>query len=84
MNIARKLETVKTRYQRKKQKNINILEDSIIKNYLGIISSRKKVRNKFCFKVFPFSGAKMSCMVDHVKPTICDDKPDHVISLLSL
>ena len=56
----------------------------MVKNYMGIISSRKKIINKFCFKVRPFSGAKMSCMVDHVKPTICDDKPGHVISLLSL
>ena len=43
------------------------------------ISSRKKVRHKFLVKVRPFTGAKVSCMVDHVKPTIRDDKPDHVI-----
>ena len=43
------------------------------------ISSRKKVRHKFLVKVRPFTGAKVSCMVDHVKPTIGDDKPDHVI-----
>ena len=39
----------------------------------------KKVRHKFLVKVRPFTGAKVSCMVDHVKPTIRDDKPDHVI-----
>ena len=43
------------------------------------ISSRKKVRHKFLVKVRPFTGAKVSCMVDHVKPTIRDDKTDHVI-----
>ena len=43
------------------------------------ISSRKNVRHKFLVKVRPFTGAKVSCMVDHVKPTIRDDKPDHVI-----
>ena len=43
------------------------------------ISSRKKVRHKFLVKVRPFTGAKVSCMVDHVKPTIREDKPDHVI-----
>ena len=36
----------------------------------------KKVRHKFLVKVRPFSGAKVSCMVDHVKPTILYDKPD--------
>ena len=37
----------------------------------------KKVRHKFLVKVCPFSGAKVSCMVDHVKSTtILDDKPD--------
>ena len=39
----------------------------------------KKVRHKFLVKVRPFSGAKVSCMVDHVKPTLRDDKPDHII-----
>ena len=39
----------------------------------------KKVRHKFFVKVRPFTGAKVSGMVDHVKPTIRDDKPDHVI-----
>ena len=39
----------------------------------------KKVRHKFLVKVRPFSGAKVSCMVDHVKPTIRDFKPYHVI-----
>ena len=39
----------------------------------------KKVRHKFLVKVRPFSGAKVGCMVDHVKPTIRNDKPDHVI-----
>ena len=39
----------------------------------------KKVRHKFLVKVRPFSGAKVSCMVDHVKPTLRDDKPGHII-----
>ena len=30
-------------------------------------------------KLGQFSGAKVSCMVDYVKLTIHDDKPDHVI-----
>ena len=39
----------------------------------------KKVRHKLLVKVRPFTGAKVSCLVDHIKPTICDDKPDHAI-----
>ena len=39
----------------------------------------KKVRHKFLVKVRPFLGAKVSCMVDHVKLTIRTDKPYHFI-----
>ena len=39
----------------------------------------KKVRHKYHIKVRSFSGAKISCMVDHAKPTLRDDKPDNVI-----
>ena len=42
-------------------------------------SSGKKVRPEFLVKVHSFSGAKVSCMADHVKLTIRDNKPDHVI-----
>ena len=43
------------------------------------ISSRKEWHN-FRIKVRPFSGAiKVSCMVDHVKPTMRHDKPDIAI-----
>ena len=46
---------------------------------LNVYLLTKKVRHKFHVKVRPFSGAKVNCMVDHVKPTISDNKPDHVI-----
>ena len=39
----------------------------------------KNIRHKFLVEVCPFSGAKVNCMVDHVKPAISYDKPDHVI-----
>ena len=39
----------------------------------------KKVRHKYLIEVRSFSGAKVSYMVDHVKPTLRDDKPDHII-----
>ena len=37
----------------------------------------KKVKHEFLVKVRPFSGAKVICMVDHVKRTIRDG--NHVI-----
>ena len=39
----------------------------------------KKVRHKYLIKVRSFSGPKVSYMVDHLKPTLRNDKPDHVI-----
>ena len=50
----------------------------MVKKLNGYILT-KKVRRKFLVKVRPFTGAKVSCVVHHVKPTIRDDKPDHVI-----
>ena len=40
---------------------------------------KKKVRHSYLTKVQSFSGRKISCIVDHVKPTLRDDKPDHII-----
>ena len=39
----------------------------------------KKVRHKYLIKVRSFSDATVSCMVDQVKPTLRDDKPNQVI-----
>ena len=50
----------------------------MVKNLNGYLLT-KKVRHKFLVKVRPFTDAKVSCMVNHVKPTIRDYKPDHVI-----
>ena len=57
---------------------IYILGDSMIKKLNGYFLT-KKVRHKYLIKERSFSGAKVSCMVDHVKPTLRDDKPDHII-----
>ena len=40
---------------------------------------KKRVRNKYPIKERSFSGAKVSSMVDHVKPAIRDGKQDHII-----
>ena len=63
---------------KEKQETVYILGDSMVKKLNGYLLT-KKVRHKFLVIVRPFSGAKVSCMVDHVKPTLRDDKPDHII-----
>ena len=57
---------------------IYILGDSMIKKLNGYFLT-KKVRQKYLIKVRSFSGAKVGCIVDHVKPTLRDDKSDHII-----
>ena len=49
-----------------------------IKNVNGHLLT-KKLRNKRLIKVRSFSGAKVSCMCDHVKPTIQEFNPNHII-----
>ena len=63
---------------RKKQKPVYSLGDSIIKKVNGYFLT-KKLRHKYLVKVRSFPGAKISCMVDHVKPTIREDTPDNII-----
>ena len=55
-----------------------ILGDSIVKNLNGYLLA-KKMRDKKLIKVRSFSGANVSCMYDHVKPTIREFNPNHII-----
>ena len=55
-----------------------ILGDSIVKNVNGYLLT-KKLRHKRLVKVRSFSGTKVSCMYDHVKPTIREFNPNHII-----
>ena len=55
-----------------------ILGDSIVKNVNGYLLT-KKLRHKKLIKVRSFSGAKVSCMYDHVKPTSREFNPNHII-----
>ena len=74
--MAKKTRNCENDIPTEKQKTVYILGDSMVKQlneYLLTI----KVRHKFLIKVRPFSGAKVHYMVDHVKPNICDDKPEH-------
>ena len=62
----------------REKSKIHILGDSMIKKLNGYFLN-KEVRHKYLIKIRLFSGAKVSCMVDHVKPTLRDNKPDHII-----
>ena len=55
-----------------------ILGDCMGKKLNGFLLTRKP-KHKCLVKVRPFSSAKIRCMHDHVKPTIRDVNPDHVI-----
>ena len=39
----------------------------------------RKIKHKHLVKVRSFSGAKISCMTDHVKPTLRDINRDHIL-----
>ena len=46
-----------------------LLRDSIVKNFNGYFLT-KKLRNRKLIKVRSFTGAKVRCMYNHVKPII--------------
>ena len=62
--------------KRKDNKRVFIVGDSIIKHLSGYVIGGK-ARNCNVY-VRPSHGAKVGCMVDHLKP-ILRDKPDHII-----
>ena len=51
--------------------NVYILGDSMVKKLNGDLLTRK-IRHKHLVKVRSFSGAKISCMTNHVKPALRD------------
>ena len=50
----------------------------MVKKLNGYLLTRK-IKHEHLVKVCSFSGAKISCMTDHVKPTLRDINPDHII-----
>ena len=50
-----------------------------IKRMFIFLVTAWKIRHKHLVKVRSFSGAKISCMTDHVKPTLRDINPDHIV-----
>ena len=63
----------------KNKTNVYILCNSIVKKLNGYLQTTK-IKHKHLFKVHSFSGTKTSCMTDHVKPTLRDTNPDHIIA----
>ena len=54
------------------------LAKALLKKLNGYLLTRK-IKRKHLVKVRSFSGAKISCMTDHVKPTLRDINPDNII-----
>ena len=44
-----------------------------------VLFYRKKIKHRRIVKVWPFTTAKVSCMQNHVKPTIRDINPQQII-----
>ena len=62
----------------KNKTNVYILGDSMVKKLNGYLLTRK-IRHKHLVKVRSFSGTKISCMTDHVKRTLRDINPNHIV-----
>ena len=62
----------------KSKETVFILGDSMVKKVNGFHLT-KHIRHKYLVKVRSFSSAKTRCMHDHVKPTMRDFDPEHVI-----
>ena len=60
------------------KETVFILGDSMVKKLNGFLLTRK-LNHKCLVKVRPFSSAKVRCMHDHVKPSVQDFNPDHII-----
>ena len=55
-----------------------ILGDGTVKKLNAFLLTRK-FNHKYLVKVRPFRSAKVGCMPSHVKPTVIDFNPDHII-----
>ena len=60
------------------KQTVFILGDSMVKKVNGFFLT-KDIKHKYLVKVRSFSSAKTRCMHDHVKPTIRDFNPEHII-----
>ena len=60
------------------KETVFILGDSMVKKLNSFLLTRK-LSHKCLVKVRPFNSAKVRYMHDHVKPTVRDFNPDHII-----
>ena len=63
---------------RHQKKLCSYLGDSIVMKLNSFLLTRK-LNHKCLVKVQPFSSMKVRCMHDHVKPTVPEFNPDHII-----
>ena len=62
----------------KSKETVFILGDSMVQKLNGFLLARK-LNHKCLVKVRPFSLVKVRCMHDHVKTTVINFNPDHII-----
>ena len=62
----------------KNKTNVYILGESMVKKLNGYLLI-KKIKHKHLVKKRSFSGTKISCMTDHVKPTLQDINLDNIV-----
>ena len=65
----------------KNKQKVFILGDSIVKHIQGWEIIKKKLNNKQKVYMRQFSGSKVSCMKDYMKPSIHENNPDHITLL---
>ena len=62
----------------KSKESVFIMGGSMVKKVNGFYITRN-IKHKYLVKVRSFSSAKRRCMYDHVKPSIREYNPEHVI-----
>ena len=60
------------------KKKVFLLGDSMVKHLQGW-DITKKLENKHKVYIRQFTGSKVTCMNDYVKPCIRENNPDHII-----
>ena len=60
------------------KETVFILGDSMVKKLNGFLLTRK-LNHKCLVKTRPFGTVKVRCIHDHVKPSVQDFNPDHII-----
>ena len=62
----------------KNKTNVYVLDERMVKKLNGHLFT-KKISHKLIVKVRSFSGSKINCIMNHVKPTLREINPDHIV-----